>query len=130
MSNAVEGVSLSGASSMTKLFENPLGGAEGAGQTPSLSHMAEAALSGIEKLQADMGNGMKPAAEPAPTIDAITRPGEADRVPEGMLGAQAQILAEQIQASTQVQMQLARFVMASSVSSSLGRNLNMFLRGQ
>lgn len=46
------------------------------------------------------------------------------------LEAQLNAQIAQVQQSAQVQQQLAQFVMASSVSSSLGRNLNMFLRGQ
>ncbi len=39
-------------------------------------------------------------------------------------------MREHMDVSIRVQQQLAQFVMVSSVSSSFGKNLNMFLRGQ
>lgn len=54
-----------------------------------------------------------PAAGPVPTSDQMMT-----------------TLVDRLDAGARMQQQLAEFVMLSSVSSSFGRNLNMFLRGQ
>lgn len=104
----------------------------GGGQGPSLSDMARSALSSVGGLQQDFQSGVVPQAGPeagARAIQPVSVPGEAAAGQPGMSGAVA-TLTQQIEASTRVQAQLTRFVAASSMSSSLGRNLNMFLRGQ
>ncbi len=101
---------------------NPAGGEGGL----SLSDAARNTLSSLGQLQADFAReahratGMKP--------DAMATPTEASGAPDVMKAAHT--MADQIEASTQVQAQLVKFVAASSISSSFGRNLNMFLRGQ
>lgn len=127
MSNMIEGVGQIGA----KVFENPVGQQGFEAHSPTISGLADSILSGIGKLQTQMNSGLaEPMSNPQSAVQSMSRPAEGDRVPDGMVGEQTQILAEQIEASTRVQTQLVQFVMASSMSSSLGRNLNMFLRGQ
>lgn len=102
-------------------FANPASkGAEASDQV-SLSDMAQRMLSGVSELQTDMQQAMHP--DPSGTTSVAEASGK------GEMGHLA-MLSDQIHRSAEVQQQLTRFVMASSMSSSLGRNLNMFLRGQ
>ncbi len=126
MANFIEGIAATGAPPLQ--FANPAQSLQ-PGDAPSLSAMGQSMLSGIGRMQSEFDGGVRAAFAPTPDSVAsppATTPQEAsDRIQEA-----ARLFAEQIEASTRVQEQLTRFVMASSVSSSLGRNLNMFLRGQ
>jgi hypothetical protein len=101
---------------------NPAGGEGGL----SLSEAARGTLSSLGQLQADFAREAQRATQMKP--EAV----EAQAGPSGSpdLMKAAHTMADQIEASTQVQAQLVKFVAASSISSSFGRNLNMFLRGQ
>lgn len=99
---------------------NPTEG--GAGGMPVLSAAAKSALAGIERFQGGFAADVAPSVKPQ---------AGAGTVPDAGSGLdQARMLVEQMQQTTRVQAQLVQFVTASSISSSLGRNLNMFLRGQ
>lgn len=127
MAASIAGVAQIDTLSISSAFQTPIHQPDAA---PSISRIAEAALDGIRTLQLDLDGGLGAATRPEPSVQSMPRVGAGEGVPEGLMAEHAQILADQIAASTQVQAQLVRFVMASSMSSSLGRNLNMFLRGQ
>ena len=110
-------------------LSNP-GSIPGEGQGLSLSAIAEQALGSIGSLQDGFSQGVTPSQSPGQAIDNIQRTGAGEGVHPQQTDMNSVALMEQIQASTNVQTQLVRFVTASSISSSLGRNLNMFLRGQ
>lgn len=85
-------------------------------QPGMLSDLAQEALSGIGKMQTEYSEGMRAAQVPiAQSSD---------------MGTMAADLARQMQASVRVQAHLAQFMMTSSVSSTMGNNLNTFLKGQ
>ena len=99
-----------------------------------LSRAAEAALSKLSQMQADF---TRISEANTPTASSGTEVSQGQPVTiEGGQSDVAQLsnsmgdMARSIHASAVVQQQLAQFVVASSVSSSFGRNLNMFLRGQ
>ncbi|MEM9341890.1 MAG: hypothetical protein AAGA87_02480 [Pseudomonadota bacterium] len=118
-----------GAISGVTNYANPTSPAQ-LGNDVSLSDMARELLSNISTMQSDFQNEVVPAAQGSDEALIASRPVEgADASGQPVTDA-AKALVDQIQQSTQVQEQLTRFMMASSVSSSLGRNLNMFLRGQ
>lgn len=121
-----------GAVGGTMHMANP--GAASGGSPMSLSEMAQSALRGVGGLQSQFQTGAVAQARPEPMTVALqpggSAPGTAAAKSEAAIGDSAQMLAAQIESSSQVQAQLTRFVAASSMSSSLGRNLNMFLRGQ
>lgn len=98
----------------------------------SLSEMAQNILSRIGTLQEGFEATVLPTASPDSQahVGKVDELSQAREPAENKFDASVTLLAEQIQHSTQVQQQLTRFMMASSISSSLGRNLNMFLRGQ
>lgn len=99
-----------------------------------LSRAAEATLSKLSQMQAEYS---RVSAASAPREDAFpgTAPATggaraAEQSEAADLARSMEEVARSIHATTAVQQQLAQFVVASSVSSSFGRNLNMFLRGQ
>lgn len=99
-----------------------------------LSRAAEATLSKLSQMQAEFSRASE-ASAPSAISGSETNIGKPSMT-EGSRNEVAQLsnsmgeVARSIHASTVVQQQLAQFVVASSVSSSFGRNLNMFLRGQ
>lgn len=99
------------------------------GNDVSLSDMARELLSNISTMQSNFQQEVVPSAQGSDEALVASRPVDTAQPGEPVTDA-ARALVDQIQQSTQVQEQLTRFMMASSVSSSLGRNLNMFLRGQ
>ena len=120
----VGGPAAGGASAASELrLANP-GGGEGDGLS-TMSDMAKQALSEIGRLQSGFAANVTPAMQPGPAMDGVRAGAEANPALD-----QARVLAEQIEQTTKVQTQLVQFVMASSISSSLGQNLNTFLRGQ
>jgi hypothetical protein len=120
---------ISNASSQATHFANPPGQLHG-GQDISMSDMARGMLSSITDLQNGFQQDVAPATQDVDAINAVQSNGPTESAGAEPISDAAKILADQIEQSTQVQQQLTRFVMASSVSSSLGKNLNMFLRGQ
>lgn len=99
-----------------------------------LSRAAEAALSKLSHMQAEFSR-ISEASAPGNISGTDIQIGK----PDNANGSQSEVaqlsnsmneVARSIHSSTVVQQQLAQFVVASSVSSSFGRNLNMFLRGQ
>jgi hypothetical protein len=107
-----------------------------AGGEAGLSDMARGVLSKIGELQAGFEQNVASAIRPGESAMETGLSGTgAAAAPTQTSGAErtlasVQSYADQIQQSTVVQTQLAKFVMASSISSSLGRNLNTFLKGQ
>lgn len=97
-----------------------------------LSRAAEATLSKLSQMQADFTRISEASAPRAEPVSGASGPGgiEAGQNDVAELANSMGEVARSIHASTAVQQQLAQFVVASSVSSSFGRNLNMFLRGQ
>lgn len=110
-------------------YANPTASLHG-GQDISLSEMAKSMLSSVSELQSGFQKDVAPASQESAQVRELEASGQTERVDPQHVPEAAKILADQIEQSTQVQQQLTRFMMASSVSSSLGRNLNMFLRGQ
>lgn len=113
-------------------FENPAP-AEGGG-LHALTDVAQRTLDGIGRFQASFDAALAPVS---------TGPQAGTKVPRGADGTgsdgaaapgeamdQVRLMMEQMEQASRVQAQLVQFVTASSVSSSLGKNLNMFLRGQ
>ena len=100
-----------------------------------LSRAAEATLNKLSQMQSEFA---KVAQANAPGASAAAP--QATSTPAGGQAAAASSDADFAKAVTEVsrsfnsaavvQQQLTQFVLASSVSSSFGRNLNMFLRGQ
>ena len=123
-------VSATGAISSSTFVRLPNPGQEGG---VSLSKAAEASLQKLGQMQNEFQDVAK-ATEAIKTRVLDTNPGSglATDTSEGRhdLAHAAKEVAASIEASAQIQAQLAQFVLASSVSSSFGRNLNMFLRGQ
>lgn len=99
-------------------------------QDVTISEMAKGMLATITDLQKGFQQEVAPTAQNSSAIDEFTRTPVADSTEATHVVDATKILADQIQQSTKVQEQLTRFMMASSVSSSLGKNLNTFLRGQ
>ena len=128
MSVTVGAVQGSSALASTQRFVNPV---RPGGDDLSLSSMARATLRGLGSMQAEFDRGVQgvPGADGPKSGQVVNRSEPVDPSTTGMEKA-AQVMAEQIETATRAQEQLVRFVAASSVSSSLGRNLNMFLRGQ
>ena len=115
---------MSGAAHMA----NPAGRA-GHG-APVLTEVAQSALQGLERFQGKFAADIALAEQPQTGVAAMRDAGAGTDVAPNQAMDQARMLVEQMQQTTKVQMQLVQFVTASSISSSLGRNLNMFLRGQ
>ena len=99
----------------------------------ALSPAARDALSRLSDLEKNLQTELDAASAMREKM-AAEKPSSADPMDEmpGKSGIEraTQSLAEHMDISIRVQQQLAQFVMVSSVSSSFGRNLNMFLRGQ
>jgi hypothetical protein len=112
---------LSSAAINPSKFANPASAQTGATDQVTLSDMAQKMLSSVTTLQTDMQSAMQ-------TGEQNTAMGSTAVDKSEMTSLT--MITDQIHRSTEVQQQLTRFVMASSMSSSLGRNLNMFLRGQ
>lgn len=99
----------------------------------ALSDAARSALAQIGQMQGDYNREIGAARGLSDEIKASQSSPAADpaaSAPADRMADAAELLGRQIEASARVQEQLAKFVMASSVSSSFGRDLNMFLRGQ
>lgn len=100
-----------------------------------LSRAAENTLAKLSQMNAEFN---RVSAASAPRPEAISQSSASVRNAQGGTGQSDAVdlansmeeVARSIHATTAVQQQLAQFVVASSVSSSFGRNLNMFLRGQ
>ena len=121
---------VSGNLSDTIRFDNPTQGVGDPGLV-SLSDMAQNMLSRIGALQEGFETRvLSTGTTDNPAVSNVDKLAQSNEEGAGRFDSSIQLFAEQIEHSTQVQQQLTRFMMASSVSSSLGRNLNMFLRGQ
>ena len=127
MADMVAGVASVG--SQTLQFQNAPA-ATGSGPEAGLSDAARGILASISDLQAGFQKDVVPTAGARGETAATGVHGAEAPKGDAAIEDAASMLAAQIEQSTAVQQQLAHFVMASSVSSSLGRNLNMFLRGQ
>ena len=91
----------------------------GAGAPPQLSELAQRALEGIGRMSDAYAAGNR-AME-----GQMSRP----VAPGGEVAAQVQIAQDNMRVAMQVQQQVLQFSMATSISSSLGNNLNSFLKG-
>lgn len=133
MAGPVDGISgaagIGGGAPTELRISNPAGLAAEGGDLSAMTAAAERALAGIGRLQQGFEANVAPSAEGQNGVSAMTGSDPA-RAAENDTMNQARMMIDQIEQTTQVQAQLVQFVMASSVSSSLGRNLNMFLRGQ
>lgn len=109
---------------MAMTFTNPVGSSNA---PLEMSDFARATLSQVNEMQTSYNREVRAAQE---TSQKVASADPATLEPDMRLAEAARAMGGQIEAATRVQEQLARFVMASSVSSSFGRNLNMFLRGQ
>lgn len=95
-----------------------------------LSEAAQSALSSVGEMQKDMQKSFDASNERrAEALSDANRPSMETSTSEAMSEA-TRAIQMQMEVSLRVQQQLTRFVMVSSVSSSFGKNLNMFLRGQ
>lgn len=134
MTGIVESASIAASSAGQKQFveiHNPAAESKG-GQEVALSDAANEALSKLKNIESNLQNDLDAARElrerdmagPAEGLGGDT--GKAlDRIEQMRMR-----MAEHMDVSVRVQQQLAQFMMVSSVSSSFGKNLNMFLRGQ
>lgn len=95
-------------------------GTQGPGQQgPQLSEMAQRALEGLGRMSDSYAAGGR-------ALQAqLSRPAPAP----ADFGAQVQASQENLRIALQVQQQVLQFSMATSISSSLGNNLNSFLKG-
>ena len=95
-----------------------------------LSEAAQSALSSVGEMQLDMQKSLDASNERrAQALSETNGPSMQDSASEAVSEA-SRAIQTQMEVSLRVQQQLTRFVMVSSVSSSFGKNLNMFLRGQ
>lgn len=103
-----------------------------------LSRAAEATLSKLSQMQSEFAKVAQANATNASVAPPQAQAASAGGHTVGADGAKPEVdlaksmseAARSINSAAAVQQQLAQFVVASSVSSSFGRNLNMFLRGQ
>lgn len=92
------------------------------GMGTGLSDTAQAALSRVAEMQTEFRMETARAQDLRPDL---SRPTDGSAMED--LTAR---LVQQMETSTRIQAQIAEFTMAASISSSFGRDLNMFLRGQ
>lgn len=92
---------------------------QGAGPGPQLSDLARRALDGL----GEMSNAYAASSHAVETQMARPVPPGAD------VTAQIQAAQDSMRIAIQVQQQVLQFSMATSISSSLGNNLNSFLKG-
>ncbi|GLS81606.1 hypothetical protein [Paracoccus marinus] len=90
---------------------------------PQLSDFAQRALDGLGQMHSDYQSGSMAIRQEMDRPVAITGSG-----PE-MLSQQIEAMRSQSRMAIQVQQQIVQFTLATSVSSSLGNNLNSFLKG-
>ncbi|AGT08883.1 BAR domain-containing protein [Paracoccus aminophilus] len=88
-------------------------------QMPALSDMAQATLDRLGEMHADFAQNS--AALKAQSAE-VPKPGED-------LATQLQSFSEAFRTAALVQSQIVQFSMATSISQSLGNNLNSFLKG-
>ena len=115
---------LSGAQPSLVEFQNPT---DAPGAAPALSEVSRSILETVGEMQTSYLRETS-AAENV-SANRAAEATEADAPGEKMLEA-AERIAAQMDAATRVQEQLTHFVMASNISSTLGRHLNLFLKGQ
>ena len=98
---------------------------------PGLSDAAKSALSSIGDMQTDLQKNLDLNNERRAQALSETKSASGENLSQTeAISEAARTIQTQMEVSLRVQQQLARFVMVSSVSSSFGRNLTMFLRGQ
>lgn len=130
MGDPISSVSAVGTSS-TLRFTQQAGAAGGQPGELSLSDAARSALDSIGKMHANFDKASASVdAQPRTVSVGLDASRTTEAHPGDAVSEAAKVVSQQIESSMRVQEQLARFVMVSSVSSSFGRNLNMFLRGQ
>lgn len=93
--------------------------------TPQLSDLARQALDGIGRMQQDYGASNAAMNRPVNTASANGVPGSETSA----LTASMDAMRASTEAALKVQGQIVQFSMATSISSSLGNNLNSFLKG-
>lgn len=93
--------------------------------TPQLSDFAQSALDSIGRMQQDYGASTAAMNRPTPAPTATGTPGSET---SNMIAAMDSMRAS-TDAALKVQGQIVQFSMATSISSSLGNNLNSFLKG-
>ena len=117
--------------SATLRFTQPAGDSSAVTGELSLSDAARSALKSISNMHASFDSATAAVENQPKTIGpALEAARSTAEHPADAVADVAKVVSAQIESSIQVQEQLAKFVMVSSVSSSFGRNLNMFLRGQ
>ncbi len=131
MADFISAVASSAAAKPTQLvqIENPA--ASPVKADPSgMTEAARSALNSVGKMQTELQDNLDIANERRAEALSETKSASAPSSTSEALSEAARSIQTQMEVSLRVQQQLTRFVMVSSVSSSFGRNLNMFLRGQ
>lgn len=93
-----------------------------------LSDVTQNALSNLGQMQTDFTQSMEAIGTNIDKVDTATQ-AQSGPVSDNFNTDLAE-LSRMMEASTNVQLQLLQFTMATSLSSSTGRNLNTFLKGQ
>lgn len=134
MTTPIDATAGIGAAAHIQKFDNPAGA--GSDLKLEMSDMAQKMLNRLGDLQADfdVNRGADMADDPLNATRAVqteTAMMGAPSRPEtpGLAEAMTR-MGQQMENSVAVQAQLVQFTLATSMSSSLGKNLNMFLRGQ
>ncbi len=99
-------------------------------EASGLSEAAQSALNSVGEMQQDMQKSFDASNERRAQALSETNNASASGSGSQTVADATRAIQTQMEVSLRVQQQLTRFVMVSSVSSSFGKNLNMFLRGQ
>ena len=131
MADFISAVASSAAAKPTQFIqlENP-GVSPNKPDPSGLSEAARSALSSVGDMQTDLQKNLDVAEERRVEALSDTKSTSVPGSTAEALSEAARAIQTQMEVSIRVQQQLTRFVMVSSVSSSFGKNLNMFLRGQ
>lgn len=89
-------------------------------QEPVLSEMAQATLERLGRMHSEFSESAGAVLNRAAPVQAAE---------SGDLARSMQSVSEAFQTATRVQSQIVQFSMATSISQSLGNNLNSFLKG-
>ena len=102
-------------------FAAPATGVGAGPAAPQLSNLAREALDGLSRMHAEFDAGTRVMESQASRTTPLQAGSD--------LAAQLQASREAAQAALKVQGQILQFTMATSISSTLGNNLNSFLKG-
>ncbi len=117
------------ANAIQEQFGSQFAGQIGGGNGAMLSDLAREALAGLNHMQA--GYAGKSGAVPESGAQLIEAPaGVGEAAPATDYATMTREMTEAIQNSVRVQAQLGQFMMTASISTTMGSNLNTFLKGQ